>query len=43
MVVTVAVNEEGPMEQFPIGNAPTWDEIALTMAHNPKLLMSKWA
>src|ERR1700734_2974196 len=42
MVAMVVENEE-PTEQFPIGNAPTWDEIALTMAHNPKLLMSKWA
>jgi hypothetical protein len=43
MVTIQAVDDEGPTEQFPIGNAPTWDEIASTMACNPKLLMSKWA
>jgi hypothetical protein len=43
MVATPVVDDEGPTEQFPIGNAPTWDEIASTMACNPKLLMSKWA
>jgi len=42
MVTTVVDNEE-PTEQFPIGNAPTWDEIASAMARNPNLLMSKWA
>ena len=43
MVAMPVVDDEGPTEQFPIGNAPTWDEIASTMACNPKLLMSKWA
>jgi hypothetical protein len=42
MVTTVVDNEE-PTEQFPIGNAPTWDEIASAMARNPNLLMSEWA
>ena len=35
------VVDEEPTEQFPIGNAPSWDQIASTMASNPKLLMSK--
>ena len=43
MVPTSAVVDDGPTEQFPIGNAPTWDEIVSTMACNPKLLMSEWA
>ena len=33
---------EEPTEQFPIGNAPTWEEILSTMARNPTLLMSEW-
>jgi len=42
-VVDIAVVEnEQPTEQFPIGNAPTWEEITSTMACNPKLLMSEW-
>jgi hypothetical protein len=36
------VVDEGPTEQFPIGNAPTWEEISLTMARRPTLLMSDW-
>jgi hypothetical protein len=31
-----------PTEQFPIGYAPTWEEVLSTMARNPTLLMSKW-
>jgi hypothetical protein len=34
---------EEPTAQFPIGSALTWENITLTMAHNPKLLMSPWA
>ena len=37
------VVDEEPTEQFPIGNAPSWEQITSTMASNPKLLMSKWA
>ena len=37
------VVDEEPTEQFPIGNAPSWEQIASTMASNPKLLMSEWA
>ena len=33
---------EEPTEQFPIGNAPAWEEILLTMARNLTLLMSEW-
>src|ERR1700720_2818102 len=40
--MALLANEE-PTEQFPIGNAPSWDEITLTMARNPTLLMSEWA
>ena len=36
------VVDKEPTEQFPIGNAPSWEQIASTMASNPKLLMSKW-
>ena len=32
MVAMPVVDDEGPMEQFPTGNGPTWDEIASTMA-----------
>jgi hypothetical protein len=42
-VAVVAVDNKEPTEQFPISNTPTWDEIALIMAHNPKLLMSTWS
>ena len=38
----MVVNEE-PMEQFPMSNAPSWEQITSTIASNPKLLMSKWA
>jgi len=34
-VAMPVVDDKGPTEQFPIGNAPTWDEIASTMACNP--------
>ena len=42
MVDIAVVENEQPTEQFPIGNAPTWEEITSTMACNPKLLMSEW-
>ena len=40
-VDTALLANEEPTEQFPMGNAPSWDEITSTMARNPKLLMSK--
>jgi hypothetical protein len=42
MEVAVANNEE-PTAQFPIGNAPTWEEMTSAMERNPTLLMSNWA
>ena len=36
------VVDEESMEQFPIGNALSWEQIASTMASNPQLLMSEW-
>ena len=39
--VAIMADEE-PTEQFPIGNAPTWEEISLTMARRPTMLMSDW-
>ncbi|KIM76118.1 hypothetical protein PILCRDRAFT_91756 [Piloderma croceum F 1598] len=36
------VADEEPTEQFPIGNAPTWEEISLMMARWPTMLMSDW-
>jgi hypothetical protein len=42
-VDTALLANEEPTEQFPIGNAPSWDEITSTMARNPTLLMSEWA
>jgi len=43
LVDTEVVANEEPTAQFPIGNAPTWEEITLTMARDPKLLISEWA
>jgi len=30
------------MEQFPIGNAPTWEEISFAITNLPMLLISDW-
>jgi len=39
--VAIMADQE-PTEQFPIGNAPTWEEISLAIAHRPMLLMWDW-
>ena len=42
MAEVAIVSIEEPTAQFPIGNAPTWEEIAMTVARNLMLLMSSW-
>jgi hypothetical protein len=40
MIETTGVDE--PTEQFPIGNAPSWNKIVFTIEQHPTLLISEW-